>query len=176
MEPTQALDKQDLENGDQETVQQFIERVGLFLENNNFPRMAGRILGWLLICDPPLQDMPALAEALQASKSSMSTMTRMLIQFGLVERISIPGERRDYYRIKEDVWFRTIEARMNEYTALRQIAEEGLAVIAAAPAGRKQRLREMAEMAAFFEQRMPQLLEEWRGQRIRRKGMDGSNG
>lgn len=33
----------------------FIEDVGLLLEESGLPRMAGRILGLLLICNPPHQ-------------------------------------------------------------------------------------------------------------------------
>ncbi len=52
-------------------------------------RMAGRMLGWLLICDPPHQSMNAIADVLQASKGSISTMTRLLIQLDLIERTGI---------------------------------------------------------------------------------------
>jgi DNA-binding transcriptional regulator GbsR (MarR family) len=75
----------------------YVEEFGLFWEQMGLPRMTGRILGWLLICDPPEQTMTDLTEVLQASKSSISTGTRMLIQFGFIERISLPGERKDYY-------------------------------------------------------------------------------
>ncbi len=65
--------------------------LALFFEEMGFPRMAGRILGWLLICDPPEQSAGQLAGVLQASKGSLSTMTRLLIQMGLVERVGLPG-------------------------------------------------------------------------------------
>ena len=73
--------------------QQFTEDFGLFFEHLGVPRMAGRILAWLLICDPPEQTMQDLVDALGASKSSISTMTRLLMNFGLIERLSLPGER-----------------------------------------------------------------------------------
>ena len=81
---------------------QFLEDFALHMEHHGLPRMAGRILAWLLICDPPEQSMPDLVEVLQASKSSVSTMTRHLIQFGMIERVSLPGERRDFYRAMPD--------------------------------------------------------------------------
>ena len=44
--------------------QHFAEEVGLFFERSGMTRMAGRILGWLLVCDPPHQTLNDLAEAL----------------------------------------------------------------------------------------------------------------
>ncbi|MCP5095569.1 MAG: MarR family transcriptional regulator, partial [Chloroflexi bacterium] len=47
--------------------QYFVEDVGLFFEQVGLPRMSGKIMGWLLIADPPHQSMSELVEALQAS-------------------------------------------------------------------------------------------------------------
>jgi len=33
----------------------FVEEVGIFFEQTGMPRMAGRILGWLMISNPPHQ-------------------------------------------------------------------------------------------------------------------------
>ena len=60
--------------------------------------MAGRILGHLLVCDPAHQTAEELARAIQFSRASVSTMTRLLIQSGLVERLVLPGHRRDRFR------------------------------------------------------------------------------
>src|SRR5512135_2854177 len=103
----------------------FVEDVALFFEELGFPRMAGRILGWLLICDPPEQSAGQLAQVLQASKGSLSTMTRLLIQMGLVERVGLPGERRDYFRIRPGAWPHLIKAQMQSMTGLHQVVERG---------------------------------------------------
>jgi DNA-binding transcriptional regulator GbsR (MarR family) len=78
---------------------QFVERVALMYERNGIPRIAGRILGWLLICDPPAQTAAELAAALHVSKGSISTMTRLLLSLGLIEHTSVRGDRRDYFHI-----------------------------------------------------------------------------
>jgi DNA-binding transcriptional regulator GbsR (MarR family) len=63
----------------------------------------------LLISEQPLVSMGELVETLQASKSSISSMARLLMQIELIELVSLPGERRDYYRIHPDAW--TIRSR-----------------------------------------------------------------
>src|SRR5512142_2974957 len=99
----------------------FVEDVGLFFEQMGYPRMAGRILGWLLICDPPQQSSEQLAQVLLASKGSLSTMTRLLIQIGLIERVALPGERRDYFRLKPGAWPQLIKVQMQVMTGLHQV-------------------------------------------------------
>jgi DNA-binding transcriptional regulator GbsR (MarR family) len=144
-----------------EQERQYIEKVGLYFEQLTLPRMAGRIFGWLLISESPQASMGELVEALQASKSSMSTMLRLLIQIDLVELVSLPGERRDYYRIRGDAWVKALNDRLAQARAFRQLAGEGLDLLAKSPAARRQRLEEMHSMYAFLERELPLLTERW---------------
>ncbi|MBI1297384.1 MarR family transcriptional regulator [bacterium] len=147
----------------------YVEEFGLFWEQMGLPRMTGRILGWLLICDPPEQTMTDLTEVLQASKSSISTGTRMLIQFGFIERISLPGERKDYYRLLPHLWTRVLAAKQGQLTDFLQLAQRGLALLSETDAQRRERLEEMHDLYAFMEVEYPKLLERWRFERSQRK-------
>lgn len=109
--------------------------------------------------------MNDLVDALQMSKSSVSTASRTLIQIGLVQRISRPGERRDYYQIQEGVWHNLMQARQSQIVQLRQLAERGLQLLDNQPPEKKRRLQEMHDLYAFFEKEMPLLLERWQALR-----------
>ncbi|MEB3356118.1 MAG: MarR family transcriptional regulator [Synechococcales bacterium] len=139
----------------------FAEEMGLMFEKVGFPRMAGRIFGWLLISDPPQQTSQDLAHILQASKGSISSMTRLLIQIGLIERTSIPGERRDYFQIRPNAWTQLAEQRLAQIATFRRLAERGLDLLSDAPPTLKQRLQEMHDVHAFWEQELPQLNQRW---------------
>jgi DNA-binding transcriptional regulator GbsR (MarR family) len=140
----------------------FVEQAGVVIEHLGMPRMAGRVLGWLHICDPPHQSPGELVAALQASKASISTTLRLLMQIGLVERVVLPGKRRDYFRIREDTWSRTTEERMRMITSMRELAEAGLALRTNADEEATRRLREMRDFYAFYERELPMLIERWR--------------
>ena len=71
----------------------FVEDISLFFEQMGLPRMAGRILGVLLISGPPEQSINDLCEVLQASKSSISTNARLLTETGLIERVKTSVNR-----------------------------------------------------------------------------------
>ncbi|HIK15907.1 MAG TPA: MarR family transcriptional regulator [Leptolyngbyaceae cyanobacterium M33_DOE_097] len=143
----------------------YVEDVSVLFEMVGLPRMAGRIFGWLLISEPPYQSHSELAEVLQASKGSISTMTRLLMQIGLIERFSLPGQRRDYFRIKPDSWSEMMRQRIVQNTAFREIAERGLKLLQDTPAHLHQRLEEMRDIHAFCERELPVLLERWEQER-----------
>jgi DNA-binding transcriptional regulator GbsR (MarR family) len=143
----------------------FTEDFGLYFEQMGYPRMAGRILGWLLICNPPIQSAGELAEVLQASKGSLSTMTRLLIQVGLIERVGLPGQRRDYFRIKPGAWPQLIKGQMQSMIGLHQMVERGLVMLQDRDPALQERLREAHDLYAFLERELPALLKRWEQER-----------
>lgn len=153
----------------------FVEEVGLMFELVGLSRMAGRIFGWLLISDPPQQSSAELAEVLQASKGSISSMTRLLIQLSLIERTTLPGDRRDYFQIKPHAWKHMTDQRMSQIIAFRKLAERGLTLIQNEPASLQQRLQEMRDIHSFWERELPLLNERWeQEQREKLRLMNGN--
>ncbi len=141
--------------------QHFVEDMGLLFEQGGHPRMAGRILGWLMISDPPYQSASQLAEVLQASKGSLSTMTRLLLQMGFIERVAMPGHRRDYFRLKSGAWAEMIRQTVYELTAMRELAERGLKLTENKDPELQQRLKEARDFYAYLEREYPLLIERW---------------
>jgi DNA-binding MarR family transcriptional regulator len=91
--------------------QQFIETMGRQFEEEGAPRIAGRIFGALMLCEGAAS-LDDLAEQLQVSKGSVSTNARMLDGWGLVTRVTRPGDRRDYYQVTADVPARMLERHL----------------------------------------------------------------
>ena len=144
----------------------FVESVGIVFEHTGLPRMAGRIFGWLLIADPPHQSTSELSEALMASKGSISTITRLLIRTGLVERLSLPGVRHDYFRLCPDAWHYVIRHGLeDEIKMFRQLAEHGLELLANKTPLTRKWLEEMRDVYGYLEHEFPALLERWEQER-----------
>jgi len=149
-----------LSNPDEQLLH-YVEDFGLYFEQFGLARTAGRMLGWLLVCDPPHQTMDELVEVLQVSKSSISTTSRMLMYIGLVSKVSFPGERKDFYRISEDAWVQGWEAKNNQTTQMKQMAARGLALLPEDETERRERLQEMHDLYAFLEAELPKLTQRW---------------
>jgi DNA-binding transcriptional regulator GbsR (MarR family) len=138
----------------------FVEDIGLFFEQMGMPRMAGRILGALLISDPLAQSITELSEQLKASKSSISIMARLLVEYGLIERVPSSVPRRDFYRFKPGGWIIYMRQWLELMSKLHKITERGLAIMANKPPEMQQRLQEAHDLFSFVEQEFPGLLEE----------------
>lgn len=154
----------DLDNRRQKE-QQFIQAVGILCEELDFPRMSGLILGHLLICDPPYQTAKELLEAVGGSKGSISSMTRLLMHTGLVERTTIIGKRGSYYRIKTGSLTYLLKMRMLFFERMRELTEQGLSAINDTNTIQYERLKEIHDLYAFFENEWPALLERWEKKR-----------
>ena len=149
--------------------QLFGEEIGLFVERGGLPRMAGHIMGRLLISAPPHQSAGELADSLLASKGSVSTATRLLIQLGLIERVGFPGHRRDYFRIRPNAWLRMTMQDNVRLVGLRDLAARGLRLLDDASQGLRGRLDELMDLCEFYDQELPGLLKKWERWRQARK-------
>lgn len=143
----------------------FVDEVAVFFENEGLPLITGRVIGWLLISDPPEQTAAQLAEVLQVSRSSISTATRMLTPSGLVEGVRKRGQRQEYFRIAVDGWSRMLERRYAQAAAFRQVTEHGLRILQHAPAQRRERLANVHELYGFLEAELPALFQRWKDSR-----------
>jgi DNA-binding transcriptional regulator GbsR (MarR family) len=150
-----------------EKLKVFFEEVGLMFDQMGMPRMAGRILGWLLVSDPAHQSAGQLTEVLGASKGSISTNTRLLIQWGMAEKVGVPGERSTYYRLSPDPISTILHMKTAAIRALREQMEKGLAIMADKPVKHRQRLQTAHDGWLFFEKEMPRLMERYRQQHKR---------
>jgi DNA-binding transcriptional regulator GbsR (MarR family) len=129
----------------------FIEDIGLFFEQMGLPRMGGRILGVLLISVPPVQSLTELSESLQASKSAISSATRLLLEADLIERVPGPVVRQEYYRFRQGGWMMFMRQRLDVMKALHQITERGLELMKQKQPESSDRLQEAHDMFSFFE-------------------------
>jgi DNA-binding transcriptional regulator GbsR (MarR family) len=154
----------------QPNIERFVEEVGVMLElESGTPRMVGRVLGWLLVCDPPEQSAAELAEFLQASKGSISTATRVLLRLGLISRVRLRGERFDRFRAQSQGWDEVLW-RTEQFSDPRRVMRLGLEALADEPPERRERLEELDWMYAWWEERIPKLHEEYLADKARARG------
>jgi len=104
-------------------VRMFIERSGLLWEKDRLPRIAGRIFGLTLISPDPCS-LDEIAKTLGVSRASISNDARLLEQLGLVERVSLPGDRKIYFQINSQSLERSLEARVQHIQELEQLMDD----------------------------------------------------
>ncbi len=139
----------------------FVEEMGLLMEETGGSRMMGRVMGHLLICDPAEQSASDLADALQASAGSISQTTRQLVAAGLVDRVSLPGDRKTYFRFRDGAYVDQMRSRSSMLTMFREVADRGLALLDDKPATQRARLRDFRDFYAFMEGQIPGMVARW---------------
>ena len=100
-----------------------------------------------------------LVTALQASKSSISIMARLLVERGLIERVASPVPRRDYYRFKPGGWIIYMRQWLGLMSGLHQITERGMLLMSDKPEPLKERLKEAHDLFSNVEQEFPSILQ-----------------
>ncbi|MFJ9120299.1 GbsR/MarR family transcriptional regulator [Streptomyces sp. NPDC102394] len=126
--------------------------------------MAGRLLGYLLVCDPAQQTIDELSDALLASRSAITGAVRLLETYDLARRTRTAGERMD--RVNLNPTGRqpqNFDATLHlEHAALFR---EGLDLLTDAAPARRAPLEEMVALAEFLAERLPALRNEWHAHR-----------
>lgn len=132
-------------------VMDFVEQLGGYFESHGLTRLAGRLLGWLLVCDPERQSSEELAVALGASSGGISTNARMLTQFGYIERLGLAADRRTHFRLRPHAFAAGERQRIRTMADLQTLADTGLHALRGAPPERGRRLREMRDLLTHME-------------------------
>lgn len=148
-----------------ETEQQkmnYVEEMTLKLEEAGIPRIACQILSWLMICTPAHQSFTDLIDNLEISKASISNMSRLLIQMGLIEKVRIQGERQIHFQLKEEAWVDLLEIQTQQVYDLAKISQKGLDLLKNEDEAQKQRLKEMNRFYTFLSEEMPDLIERYK--------------
>lgn len=86
-----------------EAKQQFISSWGAFGTHWGINRTMAQIHALLLVSPDPLtQD--DMMEQLNISRGNANMNIRELINWGLVDRVLLPGERKEYFSAEKDIW------------------------------------------------------------------------
>jgi DNA-binding transcriptional regulator GbsR (MarR family) len=86
-----------------EAKQQFISSWGAFGSHWGINRSMAQIHALLLVSPDPLtQD--ELMEELNISRGNTNMNIRELVNWGLVERVILTGERKEYFTAEKDIW------------------------------------------------------------------------
>jgi hypothetical protein len=149
---------------DAEAVRHFIERLSLVLTGMGFPPMPARVWAAMMSADEDTLTPGELALRLDVSPAAISGAVRYLQQVGLVERVAMPGSRRQHYRVPAGLWHSAFLRRQESLAAFSTMAADGVRLLGPdTPAGA--RIAEVRDFFDFIATLYPRLLDEWQEQR-----------
>ncbi|MGG1664082.1 GbsR/MarR family transcriptional regulator [Brevibacillus sp. NRS-1366] len=142
----------------------YIEEIGLYHEYQGISRIAGRILGLLMVTEDALS-AEQIASTLQVSLGSVSTNIRLLLRSGHVEKKSVTGDRVTYYIYSENALEREFLASIERVHSLKKAIEKG-AQIQSVQDNEKVSLRfaDIQKGTGYYLDTLNELLNRWRSQ------------
>jgi len=128
-------------------IAEFVEQMGLILQAEGLPRIAGRIMGLMIMHGGPF-GFSEMAERLSVSRASISTNTRLLEDLGVIERTATPGDRQDYFRLSRQPYARMLRGVVRRMRRAREVVEDTQEALPQDMEGAQDRLN---ELDAFYE-------------------------
>jgi DNA-binding transcriptional regulator GbsR (MarR family) len=151
---------------DDEAARVFVESFAAVMVDSGMPRMAARIFAYLLTSEDAAATAAELAEQLQASPAAISGSVRYLIQIRLVTRDRKPGERRDTYRLGNDLWYEALGTRDQELTRWADMTRQGVRAVGPETAAGR-RLAETGHFFDFLRVELNEVTRRWKEERER---------
>lgn len=155
------MSDRDHEPNDHE-VRDFVEHAGVALAEWGFPPMSARVLIATMTVPNGVVSAPELAERLGASPAAISGAVRYLGQVGMLVRAPGRGSRRNYYRLRDQLWYGAAMTK-NEMLIARlvDICDEGVKALGGPGTDAGARVAEMRDFLAFLRAEVPGILERW---------------
>ena len=100
-----------------------------------------------------------------AGKASLSTNARLAVQIGMARRVSLPGDRRDYYEMTPGSFENMVAHRLQAIDAFIHLSEEGLEAVDRDNTTARTRLETMRDFYKFFLDELAVALDHWRNRR-----------
>jgi len=138
----------------------YIEEAGIYFEMLGMTRMAGRVFAFLLVIDRDVASFDEIREALQASKGSISMTLKQLQAIRFVEPVSLPGDRKTYFRagkIPIGPLLRERLRMMQNFSRLLERAHE----LKGREDGVSEWLLETATFYRWIQDRMEEMIDRW---------------
>lgn len=122
--------------------------MGLVAEGDGLPRIAGRIMGLMVIEGGPLS-FSELAQRLDVSRASISTNTRFLERLGVIERVAQRGERRDYFQLATAPYVHLLQGPVDRMMKAHAVVAHARDQLSVTDEGTRRRLD---ELGVFYEE------------------------
>ena len=141
----------DMTNNTDRAIAEFVDQMGLILQAEGLPRIAGHIMGLMVIHEGPFS-LSQLAERLSVSRASISTNTRLLEDLEVIVRTAKPGDRQDYFKLSPQPYDRLLRGVVRRMRRARDVVEGAQDALPEDMTDSQERLQELdAFYAALIE-------------------------
>ena len=138
-----------------------VEKIGRHFDKEGYQPIAGRIVGLLMVMDKEQYTFEEITEELHISKSSASIVLRNLEIRGMIEYITIPGDRKKYYRLRHQNTFELIDDFEKKSSQVIEILQEVLGLKADTKSNNSQLFINVIDILSFYLENLKILREKY---------------
>lgn len=102
-----------------------------------------------------------ITSALEVSRASVSTNTRLLVGTMLLEELAQPGDRRTWFSVRPDAFRRRFGFIITQFASLSELLQQGLDSLPPEREVARKRLGEAVEFHQFLVQELIGVSERW---------------
>ncbi|MFW6724741.1 hypothetical protein ACHZ98_32280 [Streptomyces sp. MAR4 CNY-716] len=141
----------------------FVDRVAeYYFKNDGMSHDRGRVIGWLMICEPPQQRASELVETLQTPRETVDRiveqLTPLLNEEGVFGREGALTDEDYTVWLRENRWAQTVEGIFASMPALHAILQQGVAALEGASEERRRRVENMERFVGYLSDEVPKMM------------------
>ncbi len=129
---------------------ELVEELGRYFDKEGLQPIVGRILGLLMVMDKEQYTFEEIVEELSISKSSASNALKNLDIRGDIEYLTLPGDRKRYFRFRRRNLLSIIETFQQKTAEFKGIADHILKLKGDKNSANSLYLKQWVEMIEFF--------------------------
>lgn len=147
-------------------IAEFVEQMGLILQAEGLPRIAGHIMGLMIMQEGPFS-LSQLAERLKVSRASISTNTRLLEDLEVIVRTAKPGDRQVYFKLGPRPYARMLRGMVRRMRRARDVVESTQESVPTGMTDAHERLKELDDFYEVLIDTFVDLIDTWDAERNR---------
>lgn len=156
----------------EDLIKEQVEKIGIVCDKDGFPPLAGRLLGYLMLAEPPHKTFDEIVEFLDASKSAVSNTLKFLESQKMIEYITFPGDRKRYFRMAVNSWPEVMMDKMDWLRMMQKQVRTVLQMRSDKYPEFNEGLQNIHELYEIFIEEMPLLIEKWKNRIGKRKKVE----
>jgi DNA-binding transcriptional regulator GbsR (MarR family) len=146
---------------------ELVEKIGVFFEKTGFQPAMGRIVGLLLISDPPYKTFDQIKQSLRLSKGAVSNALNVLISREFIDYLTMAGDRKRYFQLRVPLVLSYFQKQFERQAEFRELLREVLEVRSHEYPNYNTGLNEICEFLDFMSVEMGQAIGKW--EKMRKK-------
>ncbi len=144
-----------------EEQKELIEELGVFHEKTGLQPAAARIMALLIVADKTELTFDEIREALNLSKSATSYALNFLLSILRIEYITLPGDRKRYFRTRLGSWEKEVQRHMDSMFRGNALLKKVLKQRTPETDSFNQKLKEVIDFSEYLERELPLLVQKW---------------